>query len=131
MDIISIINGGTPCNFIDESNKKVIVKNLNSKYYIKNILDSSEEIECKLVKNQKIIKSWAKKLNTTFDKSILLKFKIKELKCLTTKIYSYVIEINKNIIDEIGLLSMNIFQLVQIGSFDSKLLFCYTLQSEF
>lgn len=131
MDIISIINGSTPCNFIDDSNKQVTLKNLNEKYIIKNILDSNEEIECKLIKNQKIIRSWSKKINTNFDKSILLKFKIKELKCLTTKIYSYLIEINKNIVDEFGLLSINIFQIIPIGSFNSKLLFINTFTSQF
>ena len=131
MDIISIINSTSPCNFIDDSNKQVTLKKLNSKYIIKNILDSNEEIECKLIKNQKIIRSWSKKINTNFDKSILLKFKIKELKCLTTKFYSYLIEINKNIVDEFGLLSINIFQIIPIGSFNSKLLFINTFTSQF
>jgi hypothetical protein len=131
MDIISIINSTSPCNFINDSNKQIILKNLNSKYIIKNILDSNEEIECKLIKNQKIIRSWSKKINTNFDKSILLKFKIKELKCLKTKFYSYLIEINKNIVDEFGLLSINIFQIIPIGSFNSKLLFINTFTSQF
>ena len=78
---------------------------------------------------------WAKNLNTNFDNSVLFEFKTKDTSCLMTKYYSYVIEINKNEIhndiEEFGLLTMNIFRLLPIGSFNSKLLFIDSLTSTF
>lgn len=133
MSIISIINGTTPCNFINNDNELEIItlKYIDSKYYIKNFCNYENEIKCKLIKNQKIIKSWAKNINVNFDNSFLFEFKLKVVGCLITKYYSYVIEINKNHIDEFGLLSMNIFQVIPISSFYSKLLFINTFTSQF
>jgi hypothetical protein len=144
MDILTIINNMTPCKFIDVENtentensitSEITLKNIDSKYYIENFYDSDSN-KCKLIKNTKLIKSWEKALNTSFAKSILFEFKIKELTCFTTKYFTFVIEINKNEInkndiEEIGYLYMNIFRLVPVGSFGSKLIFINTLTSTF
>ena len=139
MDILTIINNMTPCKFIDVENtentensitSEITLKNIDSKYYIENFYDSDSN-KCKLIKNTKLIKSWEKALNTSFAKSILFEFKIKELTCFTTKYFTFVIEINKNDIEEIGYLYMNIFRLASVGSFGSKLIFINTLTSTF
>ena len=74
-----------------------------------------------------------KSLNTNFDNSVLFEFKLKNIKCFTTRYYTYVIEINKNDNDikDFGLLSMNIFQLIPIGSFTTKLCYLNTFISQF
>ena len=139
MSIISIINGMSPCNFTTiesaypDENDKITLKYIDSKYYIENFLDYVYRIQCKPVKNQKIIKVWQKNLNTNFDNSIFFEFKTKDISCLMTKYYSYVIEIRKNdtAIEEFGLLSMNIFQLIPLGSFNSKLFYLNTFLSQF
>jgi hypothetical protein len=137
MSIISIINGMSPCNFTTiesvypDENDKITLKYIDSKYYIENFLDYVYRIQCKPIKNQKLIKSWQKSLNINFDNSILFEFKTKDTSCLMTKYYSYVIEINKNQIEDFGLLTMNIFRLFPIGSFNSKLLFIDSLTSTF
>jgi hypothetical protein len=147
MSIITIINGATPCKFsdidiretyinendeINEDTDTIILKYIDSKYYIHNFNDY-EQIKCKLIRNTKIIKLWAKSLNTNFDNSVLFEFKLKNIKCFTTRYYTYVIEINKNDNDikDFGLLSMNIFQLIPIGSFTTKLCYLNTFISQF
>ena len=139
MSVLQIINGTTPCKFADidtayiqDTDEIITLKCIDSKYYIENFNNFSQ-IKCKLIKNTKIIKSWEKFLNVQFDKSVLLKFKLKENNCLTTKYYSFVIEINKNVLDieEFGLLTMNVFQLIPLGSFNSKLCYINTFISQF
>jgi hypothetical protein len=139
MSILSIINGITPCKFADidtsyvqKSNDMITLKYINSKYYIENFNEYSQ-IKCKLIKNIKIIKAWQKSLNTNFVNSLLFKIKLKDNSCLSTSYYSFVIEIRKNDIDtdEFGLLMMNIFQLIPLGSFNSKLCYLNTFISQF
>ena len=139
MSILSIINGVTPCKFADidaayiqETNDIITLKYIKSKYYIDNFYDCYQ-IKCKLIKNTKIIKAWERNLHVNFDKSVLFKIKIKDNYCLSTSYYSFVIEIRKNdtTIEEFGLLSMNIFQLIPLGSFNSKLSYLNTFLSQF
>ena len=135
MSIISIINGATPCKFADvekvytDTEDIVTFKHNKTKYYIENFLNDT--FECKIITNKKLIKSWANYLKTNFDDSVLYKFKVKEYGCITTHYFRYVIEINKNEVNDIGLLSMNIFRELPIGSFNSKLLFVTSLTSQF
>jgi len=139
MDVLKIINGMTPCKFADadaayiqESNDTLTIRYVNNKYYIKNFNDYSQ-IKCKLIKNTKIIKSWERNLNVKFEKSVLFKIKLKDNSCLSTSYYSFIIEIKKNdtSIEEFGLLSMNVFQLIPLGSFNSKLSYLNTFLSQF
>lgn len=139
MSVLQIINGTTPCKFanidlayIENTNDMITLKCIKSKYYIENFNEFSQ-IKCKLIKNTKIIKSWEKFLNVQFDNSVLFKIKLKDSACLSTRYYSFVIEINKNVpdIEEFGLLTMNVFQLIPLGSFNSKLCYIDTFISQF
>jgi hypothetical protein len=147
MNILSVINGNTPCKFVynivdnivdydtpyTEIKDEITLKHLNNKYYIENFLNSKKKIKCKLIKNKKLINFWAKNLNVDFENSILFEIKLKKTKCLITSYYTYIIQIIKNDFDieEFGLLSMNVFQLVQIGSFTTKLLYLSNYNSNF
>ncbi len=139
MSVLKIINGTTPCKFsnidaayIQETNDKITLKCIKSKNYLDNFYEYSH-IKCKSIKNKKIIKSWEKLLNVHFDNSVLFKIKLKNYSCLSTNYYTFIIEIRKNDIDidEFGLLTMNIFQLIRTSTFTSKLCYLYTLISQF
>lgn len=139
MSVFQIINGTTPCKFADidatyiqDTNETITLKYIDSKYYIENFYDFSQ-IKCKLIKNTKIIKSWEKFLNVQFDNSVLFKIKLKDYSCFSTRYYSFVIEINKNVadIEEFGLLTMNLFQLIPLESFNSEICYIKTYISQF
>lgn len=139
MSLFEIINGTTPCKFADinaayiqDTTDMISLKYINTKYYIDNFNEFSE-IKCKLIKNTKIIKSWEKHLGLKFNNSILFKIKLKDYSCFTSRYYSFVIEIIKNDVDinEFGLLTMNIFELIPLGTFNSKLSYINTYISQF
>jgi len=137
MDVLKIINGMTPCKFADidaayiqEINNMITIRYVNNKYYIENF-NNYESIKCKIVKNLKLIKAWGKLINTNFDNSVILKVKVKQLNCFIPSTRTFIIEITKNDIEEYGLLLLNVFQLIPVGSFNSKLLFITSHISQF
>lgn len=145
-NIINIINKTTSCGFTNlEAGSKNMDKNetddiadvadvadsitlkyINDKYYIENFIEN-DKIKCKLIKNIQKLKMF----KSLPQNSIIFKFKVKDIGCFMPRYYSYLIEIQENEIQELGLLTMNIYRILHVGSYAIRLLFVTSLTSQF